>query len=248
VRPDDKAWAIGITVAVAAFFAMIIMAGRVYLTDLDRAFMISSETDVVEARLTLWMLRNDSRSTPIRVNPPAQGDATLGGKKVYIQREFMALSSQATLQIRSARPILVDSESPPSGTQLEVEVLHFKAPGHRPVIVVEPDPNLTRSTELYMDEINPTRVSYDTFDLQLHWRKGFAGRGYHANFRKAFFTFSGEDDLWRIEAHDSISGRTESFNAMALFKVRARLILTWDDGTRASTDWMETQFFAVDLA
>lgn len=247
MRPDDKRWAIGITVGIAAFFALVILAGRVYLTDLDDAFTISDATDTIEARLTIWMLRNDSKNMPVQINPPVEGTLDFGGRKVYIQREYMAANSQATLQIRSARQVLVDSDSPPTSTQLEVEVLHFRAPTHRTVIVVEPDPNMTRSTELYMDEINATRVRYESIDLEPRWTRQLFGDRYSAKLREEFFTFSGEDDFWRVDAYDSISHTTESFDAMALFKVRAKLTLAWDDGTRASTDWMETQFFAVDL-
>jgi hypothetical protein len=113
--------------------------------------------------------------------------------------------------------------------------------------VVEPDPNMTRSTELYLDEIDATRVRYESIDLQLRWTRELFGHRYSAKFRKEFFTFSGQDDLWKVDAYDSISHTTESFDAMALFKVRTKLTLIWDDGTWASTDWMETQFFAVDL-
>lgn len=247
MRPDDKRWAIGITVGIAAFFALVILAGRAYLTDLDDAFTISGATDTIEARLTIWMLRNDSKNIPVQINPPVEGTLEFGGRKVYIQREYMAANSQATLQIRSARRVLVDSDSPPTSTQLEVEVLHFRAPTHRTVIVVEPDPNMTRSTELYLDEINATRVRYESVDLELRWTRQLFGDRYSAKLREEFFTFSGEDDLWRVDAYDSISHTTESFDAMALLKVRAKLTLAWDDGTRASTDWMETQFFAVDL-
>jgi len=247
VRPDDKRWAIGITVGIAAFFALVIMAGRVYLTDVDRAFTISDASETIEARLAIWLLRNDSKNIPIQVNPPVEGTLEFGGRKVYIQKEYMAANSQATLQMRSARRILVDSDSPPTSAQLEVEVLHFKAPTHRAVIVVEPDPNMTRSTELYLDEIDPTRVRYETIDLNPRWTKELFGHRYSAKLREKFFTFSGQDDLWRVDAYDSISHTTESFDAMALFKVRTKLTLAWDDGTRASTDWMETQFFAVDL-
>jgi len=247
VRPDDKRWAIGITVGIAAFFALVILAGRVYFTDLDLSFTISDASEKIEAGLTIWLLRNDSKNIPIQINPPVEGTIEFGGRKVYIQKEYMAANSQATLQMRSARRILVNSDSPPTSTQLEVEVLHFKAPTHRALIVVDPDPNMTRSTELYLDEIEATRVRYETIDLQAKWTKELFGQRYSAKLREEFFTFSGQDDLWRVDAFDSISQTTESFNAMALFKVRVKLTLAWDDGTQASTEWMETQFFAVDL-
>jgi len=248
VLPEDKRWAIGITIGVIIFFSMVILAGRVYLTHVDDAFVLREETQDLNLEFALWMIRNDSKNEPIQVNPPVAQSGSYSGKRVYLQREYIAENSMVTLQLRTARRIRVRTESRPEGAEIQVEVLHFKVPSHRPVIVIEPNPNATRTTEIYPDEIHPTKIYSKTIELDTKFSRSLMGNDYSTNIRSDIYSFSGADPLWKITTFDSISNRTESFNGMALFKVRVKLLVKVSDASPVSSGWLESQYFAVDLA
>lgn len=245
--PADKRWAVGIIVGIAIFFSMVILAGRFYLTGIDDSFILRHSDKEIEGGLTLWMIRNDSKNIPLQIDPPLTDIGTYARGRIYIQREYIADTSLVKLQLRSSEPIVVSASSAPEGARLEIEVLHAKVTSHRPVIVLEPDPNMTRTTELYLDEIDPVKVSSQNIALDSKFTKSIVGKRYSVKIREDVFTFSGKDDLWGIKAYDSIRGLTEYFNGMALFKLRVRFIVSLAGGTEIGTDWMETQFFAVDL-
>jgi hypothetical protein len=247
VLPSDRRWAIGVAVAIAVFFILVIMAGTAYLPRIDDDFLLTHSDDMLEAQLALWLVRNDTKDIPIQVHPPVVEGVEHADGKILLQREFVANSSAVTLQVRSHRPVGVQSDSPPDSATLWVEVLHNRVPTHRRVLVIGPDKGVARTTELYPEDIDPVRIFSDTLELDDSFTKPLFGEGYSTGIREDIFTFSGLDDLWKIEVYDSVEGRTESFNGMALFKVRVRLVLGWEDGSEVSSDWMETQFFALDL-
>ncbi len=244
--PEDRKWAVGVAIAISVFFVMVILAGRAYLTDLDDAFLLREEGEVIEVKLALWMMRNDSKNVPVQINPPTSQAPSYAEGRIYLHREYIAENSLVTLQIRAARPIRVMAESAPIGGRVLAEVLHSKFPGHRPIITVNPKPN-SNTTMIRLDEIDPVRIHTETVNLDPEFGKSLLSSGYVIRIREDIFAFSGRDDFWKIEAFDSITGETEAFNGMALFKVRLRLIVELADGTEASTQWMETEFFAVDL-
>lgn len=235
--PEDRRWAMGIAIAIAAFFIMVILAGRVYLTDLDSAYFLSYSGEEIEAKMTLWMLRNDSKNIPLQVKPPFTEGASYAQGRYYLQREYIAGSSEVTLQLRATEPIRVLSGNAES-LKLQVEVWHETVAGHRPVIVVEPNQSSTKTTEIYLEDLQPSRISSDLIDLG----------AFTPRLKQDVLGFSGRDEYWEIRVYDSITGDYESFDGMALFRLRLRLLVGLEDGSEVSTEWMETQYFAVDLA
>jgi hypothetical protein len=71
--------------------------------------------------------------------------------------------------------------------------------------------------------------------------------GFTTDLKQDIYAFSGTDDFWRIEVFDSITKQNKSFNGMALFQVRLKLLVDLGDGTQLDTGWMEAQYFALDL-
>ncbi len=234
--PEDKRWAVGIAVAIAAFFIMVILAGRAYLTDLDEAYFLTYSDEDVETQMTLWMLRNDSKNIPIQVNPSSTEGTSYAQGRIYLQREYISASSDVTLQLRTTRPIQVRLGEAKS-LKLEVEVWHTKIAGHRPVIVVEPNQTSTKTTEIYREDLEPSKIASDLMDLG----------AFSPRFKEDVFDFSGTDDYWEIRVYDSIEDEFETFDGMALFRLRVRILVGFGDGSETSTDWMETEYFAVDL-
>ena len=234
-------------IAIAIFFIMVMLAGNAYWSDIDEAYYITYDGPDMEVTLTLWMLRNDSKNIPLQTNPPTEAGPNYAEGRIYIQREYIAGGSEVTLQLRNARPLRITAESPPSGVRLGVEVLHARIPSHRPIIIVEPKPNSTRTTEIYLDELEVTKIFEGDVAVDAEFKKPMFSEGRTADVRADIFTFSGTDDLWEIEVFDSISDGIESFNGMALFKVRMKLVVDLEDGTQLDTGWMEAQYFALDL-
>lgn len=234
-------------IAIGIFFIMVILAGRVYLTDLDDDYFIKYQEDGLEMTLTLWLLRNDSKNIPVQTNPPEEPGPSYASGRKYIQREYIAPESQVVLQLRNARPLMIDGESPPSKAELRVEVWHAKVPSHRPIIVVGPNSNSTRTTEIYLDDVQVIKVFEDEIDVDATFGKSVFSSGYAGSLKLDIFDFTGEDDFWKIRVYDSISGEDQSFNGMALFKVRINLAFELENGSSLETGWIETQFFAIDL-
>jgi len=234
-------------IAIGVFFIMVVLAGRIYLTDLDDDYFIEYQEDGLEMTLTLWLLRNDSKNIPIQTNPPEEPGPSYAQGRIYIQREYIAPESQVILQLRSARPLRIDGVSPPSKAELQVEVWHAKVPSHRPIIIVGPDENSTRTTEIYLDQLQVVKIFEDEIDVDANFDKPMFSSGYTASPKLDVFEFSGEEDFWKIRVFDSISGEDQTFNGMALFKVRINMTLELENGSSLETGWIETQFFAIDL-
>ena len=248
MRPDDKRWAVGIAVGVGLFFALVMLAGRLYLTNIDDSYVLKINQSTMHADFTLWMVRNDSKSLPLRINPPLESHSSFSRGKIYIQREYISPKSTVSLELRTARMLRIRSTKAPTHMYLDVRVLHAKVPGHRPVIVVGPNPNMSRTTELYLDEIHPTTVFSKRIPVHPRWTSSLFSRRAETKLKTGLFNFTGSDDLWRIQVYDSISGQNVSFNGMALFKVKFRLIMSWGPEEEIRSDWLETDFFAVELA
>jgi hypothetical protein len=247
VIPQDRRWAIAVAIAIAIFFVMVIMAGRAYWTGIDDDYFLKSSDNSMEATLTLWMLRSDSKNTPIQTNPPVERGSTNSEGRIYIQREYIAGESEVTLQVRNARPFRIDTESQPIGISLEVEVYHARIPSHRPIIVLDPKSNSTRTTEIYLDELEVSRISGKEVQVDSKFRKSLFSGGYSVDIEQDIYTFTGSGDFWKIEVYDSIEGKTVSFNGMALFKVRIKITVELEGGSSIESGWMETQYFAIDL-
>jgi hypothetical protein len=247
VIPQDRRWAIAIAIAIAIFFVMVILAGRAYWTGIDDDYFMNSTGNSIEATFTLWMLRSDSKNIPIQTNPPLERGSTNAEGRIYIQREYIAGESEVTLQLRNARPFRITTNSPPMGAFIEVEVYHAKIPSHRPIIVVNPKSNSTRTTEIYLDELEVNKISEKKISVDAKFESIMFSDGYSAVIEQDIYTFTGSDNFWEIEVYDSIADETESFNGMALFKVRIKLIVDLEDGSQIDSGWIQTQFFAIDL-
>ncbi len=245
--PKDKKWAIGVIISIIVFFLMIVLAGRAYLIDIDEEFTLDLESPLLEGDLRLWIVRNDSKNTPIKVHPTAEDGGRFSKFKVDIQREFIAENSMMTIQVRSPKSVTLSSSSPPNEARLDVEVMHTKVASHQPVLVIEASGNATRSTEVYVDEITPRKVFSDTKKIEIPFQKPLFGSDYEFSIREDIYELSGKENFWEITTYDSINKETVKFNGMALFKIRLRLFLDLEDGTSLSSDWMETQYFAIDL-
>ena len=141
-----------------------------------------------------------------------------------------------TLQLRTSKPIVV-TQGDPADLKLEIEVWHAKVPSHRAVIVIGPNQSSAKTTEIYLNDLEPSRIAEDTIDLG----------AYSPRFKHGVFEFSGDEDYWEIRVFDSIEDRYETYNGMALFRLKVRVVVGLADGSEVSTDWMETQYFAVDL-
>ncbi|MBU7004090.1 MAG: hypothetical protein HXS50_00890, partial [Theionarchaea archaeon] len=176
--PQDRRWAIAVAIAIAIFFVMVIMAGRAYWTGIDDDYILKFSGNSMEATLTLWMLRSDSKNTPIQTSPPIEKGSTNSEGRIYIQREYIAGESEVTLQLRNARPFMIDAESQPTGISLEAEVYHARIPSHRPTIVVDPKNNSARSTEIYLDELEVGRISGKEIQVEPKFRKSLFSGGY----------------------------------------------------------------------
>lgn len=245
--PEDKKWAIGMVVGIVLFFSMIVLAGRIYLTDIDDDFRLNLSSEDMEGEFTLWLMRNDSKNMPLKVSPPVEDGGRSAKYRIDIQREYIAEQSVVSVQARSPGGVKVSPENPPVGARLEVEVYHEKVVTHRPVIVIEPSANASRSTEIFMDELDPSRVSSNEVEIDADFEKDILGDGYSLNLREDVYQFSGSDEFWKIDAYDSVTDQTVSFNGMALFRIRIRLVVDLEGGSQIVSDWMETQYFAVDL-
>lgn len=255
--PEDRRWAIGITIAIVIFFVLILLAGRVYLTGIDDDYILrkvykdNSTGEQIEFTMTLWMHRNDSRSTPVQIDPAMFEGVSYAEGRIFLQREYIANDSLVTLELRTVEPLRitipsVDSSAGqvPSSVSLEIEVMHFKVPSHRPIIVVNPSANATRTTEIYPEDIKPTTIHRGTIEA-IEIGEGKEGT-YTARVAEEIFSFSGSDDYWEFTVYDSVKDRTEVFNGMALFKVRVRPSMEIG-GRRIQMGWTETEFFAIDL-
>ncbi len=244
--PQDRKWAIGIAAGIAVFFVFVAMTGRILFPQIDEAFTLRYGSDEIQAEFAVWILRNDSKNIPLKINAPVEESPEYLRGKAYIQREYMATSSNATLQLRTPKALVVLSEAEPRSSRLEIEILHCRVATHRPVLVVTPDSNSADSTEIHLSDLELELAARGSESLEAVWTRGLFSQGYRTRFRHDLYSFSGQDDLWKLEVFDSITGRTESFNGMALFKIRLRFVVE-AGGSEIATDWMESQFFAVDL-
>ena len=247
MRPDDKRWAFGVALGVGLFFALVMLAGRLYLKNIDDSYVLRMNQTAMHGDFTLWMLRNDSKGLPIRINPPLESRSSFARGKIYIQREYISPRSTVSLQIRTAGRFELRSTKPPDEAYLDVRVFHAKVPGHRPVIVVGPNPNMSRTTELYLDEIHPELLLSKRYAIDSEWSSSPFSRGVGTKIHMEIFNFTGSDDFWKIEVFDSVTNKSVSFNGMALFKVKFRLALRWEGEGEIRSEWLETEFFAVEL-